>query len=156
MIACVEKSGLTKKPAAVSARSLAVFLCPLSKSWKRVRKQIILEWNIYPASTPVFPDRGLTSSSYHPVLPGGSFIVNISSRERENCPSSGENANIHMVTADDRPVDTCQSKDNSTGLLKVSYRDYKWDCTPPQEAAGFKSSPYALLALEQHQEAQVG
>lgn len=67
-----------------------------------------------------------------------------------------EKADIHMVMADYQPVDTCQSKDGSTGLLKVSYIDYKWDRIPPQRVASITSSPYALLALLQHHEAQVG
>jgi len=61
-----------------------------------------------------------------------------------------------MATADHQPVDTRQSKDDSAGLLRVSYTDYKRDCIPPQWVATIMLSPDTLLAWKQHQEDQVG
>lgn len=52
---------------------------------------------------------------------------------------------IHMVMADYQPVD--MSEQGCTGLLKVSYIDYEWDCIPTQWVASITSSPYALLTL---------
>lgn len=123
-----------------------------------VRKWIIPQWNTEPTSTSIFPDRRLISSFYHPVFLGGSFIANISSL-------------IFTALYRERKVPfcsrVCRYSHGYSWLPACRHMaEWGWQQWTPlgfyTDYMGLYSlwrhytQPCALLALEQHQEAQVG